>query len=434
MKTKFFFFAMLVSIVASAQSHINIQMIGATYTASPAVQFRISWSSVPTITGQTHNAKIWVWVDFLKVNADNTTAGNTWTRAEITATPAVTSSPTSTATLESGNNKGFWLNGVTGSYSATITAALSNIPANTKFNWCAYTSDCPPNVTLDNGTYTFKGTPPFTLIASNGTTTQIVSGKTLTASALNITPTTIRDKTECPGVFCIYTGSDLYIDATHLCQQRTSGAKNWEAWIKDTRDNELYRIVLMPDNNWWLAQNVKLASYGGSTKGSTISGCTAEECGRAYSWAQTYASYGGSSGSTTKVQGICPPGWLLPLRASYDTLAKHIGDRTAVCANLRSLNSSCTATPENKNTYGWASQVGVGNGTKATLHSYYYTNDNGREDGIQIDCYDPSTNKCNYYITNNDGDSGNLAVVRCFRKLLFLILIVRINRRKILPG
>ena len=258
MKKIFFLFVMLASVAASAQSHINIEMLSATYTASPAVKFRVSWSSVPTVTGETHNAKVWVWIDFLKINTDNTTTGNIWTRAEISATPAVGSSPASTATIDASTNKGFWLNGVTGSYSATITATLTNIPANAKFNWCAYTSDCPPNVTAANGTYTFKGTPPFTLIASNGAT-QPVSGTTLAASALTITPTIIRDKTECPGVFCTYTGSDLLIDATHLCQQRTSGAQNWEAYIKDSRDNQIYRIVQFSDNSWWMAEDMMYA-------------------------------------------------------------------------------------------------------------------------------------------------------------------------------
>ena len=116
MKKILFLFAMLASVAASAQSHINIEMLSATYTASPAVKFRVSWSSIPAVTGQTHNAKVWVWVDFLKVNADNTTTGNTWTRAEISATPAVSSSPTSTATLDASANKGFWLNGSTPRY------------------------------------------------------------------------------------------------------------------------------------------------------------------------------------------------------------------------------------------------------------------------------------------------------------------------------
>ncbi|MDR0694506.1 MAG: hypothetical protein LBF81_04300 [Prevotellaceae bacterium] len=320
------------SFAVFAQSHINIEMLSATYTAPPIVKFRISWSSVPTVTGQIHNAKVWVWVDFLKLNADNTTAGNTWTRAEISGTPAVSSSPTSTAALDASTNKGFWLNGVTGNYSATITATLSNIPANTKFNWCAYASDCQPNVTTANGTYTFKGTPPFTLIASNGVTTQTVSEKTLATSALTITPTTIRDKTECPGIFCPYQENDLFIDATHLCQRRQSGAQNWEAWIKDTRDGEYYRIVLMPDNKWWLAQNVKYAG-----KGYPAVGCTPDECGRAYPNADVL----GGSSTGGNIQGICPAGWLLPVDNDWNTLISSIGDTPTAVIALRPPTSPC---------------------------------------------------------------------------------------------
>jgi uncharacterized protein (TIGR02145 family) len=61
---------------------------------------------------------------------------------------------------------------------------------------------------------------------------------------------------------CPYTGSDLYYDATHLCQQRTSGAGNWEAWIQDTRDSELYRIVYMPDTKWWTAEEMRYHEPG----------------------------------------------------------------------------------------------------------------------------------------------------------------------------
>jgi uncharacterized protein (TIGR02145 family) len=303
MKKIFFLFAMLAGIAASAQSHISIQMLGATYTTSPAVKFRVSWSSVPTVTGQTHNAKIWVWIDFLKVNADNTTSGNTWTRADISTTPSVSSSPTSTATLETGNNKGFWLNGVTGSYSATVTATLSGIPANTKFNWCAYVSDCPPNVTATNGTYTFKGTPPFTL--SNGTATQTVTGKTLAASSLTIIPTTIKDKTECPGVFCPYTGNDLLIDATHSCQIRTSGAYNWVAWITDSRDSKSYRIAQLSTGLWTMDDYL---NYTGHSAVVTNEKCTAADPDAKEYWRHTLASSAGT---------LCPDGWRLPNQEEY---------------------------------------------------------------------------------------------------------------------
>jgi uncharacterized protein (TIGR02145 family) len=403
MRTTFFLFAMLTSVAASAQV-TNVEPVSATYT-NKTVSFRVWWNAGSR--NATHLSKVWVWIDYIKVNANNTTSGNTWTRAAVSA-----ASPTASVSYDGSNRNGFWLQGNSGSYSATITVQL-NI-TETKFNWCAYVSDCPPNVTVTNGTYTFKGTPPFKLIASNGTTSQTVTGTTLVASALTITPTTIRDKTECPGVFCPYQGSDLYIDASHLCQQRTSGAKNWEAWIKDSRDNKLYRIVYMPDNQWWLAQNVKLASYNGSTVGVAISGCTNEDdCGRKYECAEVYASYaGGSSRSSGNVQGICPPGWLLPIRSTFATLVSYIGSQSTVCAALRAYNSRCSPISD---TYGFAGKLGTGNGNVTTLADSWYTNDAGREDGFYIDAT-ATDNPCGIY-GMEDLSECDYAVVRCFRQL-----------------
>jgi uncharacterized protein (TIGR02145 family) len=235
-----------------------------------------------------------------------------------------------------------------------------------------------------------------------------VNESTIATSAVTITPVTLTDQTGCPGVFCIYTGSDLYIDGTHLCQQRASGALNWEAWIKDTRDNELYRIVKMPDNNWWLAQNVKYKNVG-----SAISGCTVEECGKAYTWAQVYASYAsGSSGSSGNVQGICPPDWLLPVRGTFSALASSIGTAAQACAALRSLDSPCSPI---SNTYGYASVYCVTNGAIGLGFTYWYTNDASREDGCGIDGYQSLA--CNTLTVANAGESSQKAVVRCFRLL-----------------
>ncbi|MDR3133702.1 MAG: hypothetical protein LBU42_06725 [Prevotellaceae bacterium] len=404
MKTKLFFFAMLASVAASAQTGVTVTPVSA---KNNAITFNVSWLN-SSRTG-THNSKVWVFIDYRPVT--NNVPSGSWERVLVSGTPTATSG---TPTRETTTDKGFWLQGTSGSsgtYNATITVTLSNVPA--QFNWCAYVSDCPPNVTANNGIYTFHGTPPFTLTASDGAT-QTVTGTTLSTSALTITPITIMDATACPGEFCPYQGSDLYIDATHLCQQRASGAQNWEAWIKDTRDNELYRIVKMPDDKWWLAQNVKLASYNSATIGAAISGCTKDECGRAYTWAQTYASYaGGSSGSTGNVQGICPSGWLLPVRATFTTLATSISSNAAtVCANLRGLNCACTPRTDG---YGWASQVVICNGNKtgsADVGSWWYTNDAGREDGFGVDAF-----KCNVWAVNNEGESGTNAVIRCFRQL-----------------
>jgi hypothetical protein len=247
MKTILFPFAMLASIAASAQV-TNVTPISANYTEQ-TVSFRIWWNAGSR--DATHLSKVWVWVDYITVNNNNATSGNSWTRATAgTVSGGVTS-------YDGSNRNGFWLEGnATTNYSATLTVQLTNVPA--KFNWCAYVSDYPPNVTAANGIYTFRGTPPFTLTASNGTT-QPVAGTTLTTSALTITPATIRDETACPGVFCPYQGSDLFIDATHPCQQRASGAKNWEAYIKDSRDNHIYHIVQFSDNTWWFADWLAIA-------------------------------------------------------------------------------------------------------------------------------------------------------------------------------
>ena len=425
---------MLASVAASAQSHINIEMLSATYTASPAVKFRVWWSSVPAVAGEIHNAKVWVWIDFLKLNADNTISGNTWTRAEISATPAVSSSPASTATLETSTNKGFWLNGVTGSYSATVTATL-DIPANTKFNWCAYVSDCPPNITAANGTYTFKGTPPFILKAANGST-QTVTGNTLPASSLTVAAETLTDKTECPGVFCTYTGADLYIDATHLCQLRTSGAQNWEAWIKDTRDNELYRIVYMPDDKWWLAQNVKLASYGGKVAGSAFSICNKDECGRRYTRTEIIGDWGGTNGQGANIQGICPSGWVLPVSTdwvnfittieptvSFTTFTNPTNTgvttvNTSVIKKLTRQNAYCYV---GEDIYGWATIS-----EEPPIQSSWYPGMIGWWSGITqqygndflLNHLPGSSNSCGYVsISNFTIDWSGPLPARCIRQL-----------------
>jgi uncharacterized protein (TIGR02145 family) len=92
---------------------------------------------------------------------------------------------------------------------------------------------------------------------------------------------------------------------------------NWEAWIKDTRDNELYRIVYMPDNKWWLAQNVKLANYGQQSVGTAYPECDKEECGRGYTPAETIGNWGGTNGFGANIQGICPSNWILPTIYQY---------------------------------------------------------------------------------------------------------------------
>ncbi|MDR3133610.1 MAG: hypothetical protein LBU42_06260 [Prevotellaceae bacterium] len=409
MKTKLFFFAMLVSVAIGAQTGVTVTPVS---VKSNTVTFNVSWLN-SSRTG-THNSKVWIFVDYHPVT-NNVPSGG-WERALIAGTPTATSGVPS---RETGNDKGFWLQGTSGSsgtYNAAVTVTLSNVPA--KYNWCAYVSDYPPNMVMDEQTYYFKGTPPFILKEANGTVHEIPQ-TSMPKASLPFVPVSITDKTECPGGLkevigsCAYTGTDWYADPEHKCQQRPSGAQNWEAWIKDSRDDELYRIVLMPDNKWWLAQNVKLASYNNSTVGSAISGCSKDECGRGYTWAQIYDNYGGSYGSTGTVQGICPPSWLLPLRETYATLASSIGPTTEACRSLRPSNSTCSPRP---NTHGFASVIGTTN-AMVYANSYWYTNDPGREDGFGVDATYYAQTLCDAYETANPGESAENGCVRCFRQL-----------------
>jgi hypothetical protein len=97
-------------------------------------------------------------------------------------------------------------------------------------------------------------------------------------------------------ITCPYTGSDLYLDATHLCQQRTSGAKNWEAYIKDSRDSKIYRITQFSDASWWMAEDLATAT-------------------------NRYATCNGSSyySTVTNKTSHCPSSWSLPTFSQIKT-------------------------------------------------------------------------------------------------------------------
>jgi uncharacterized protein (TIGR02145 family) len=214
-------------------------------------------------------------------------------------------------------------------------------------------------------------------------------------------------------ITCPYTGSDLYIDATHLCQQRTSGARNWEAWIKDTRDNELYRIVIMPDNKWWLAQNVKYANTGSDISGN---GCTPELCGRWYTSAQSNSQQGGTSGYGANIQGVCPNGWVLPVYADWTTFISSISaDNSVVATRVRALQSQCT---DGNDYYGWASGIAIlHSDTPFNRGSAWNTNDNSGTWGIIIDhvlgSYAANCGK----IARGSGRVCCYVPTRCFRQL-----------------
>jgi uncharacterized protein (TIGR02145 family) len=383
MKKLYFFFLLLPlwGVVGVVHASVAVQVLGTDFT-NKTVTLHVEYDNAV-------NDRVWVWIYLCSMQG-------MFEPAEISAASATSGSVFYLST----NTRGFF---VTAS-PATITATLSNAPD--PFSCCAYGSDTPPNMTESNGTYTFKGTPPFMLIAADGTTTQTVTGNTLPASALTITPVILTDETGYPNIFCPYTGSDLYNVAAYFCQPRASGAKNWEAWIQDSRDNELYRIVLMPDNKWWLAQNVKYAATG-----DAHSGCNKDQCGRYYTGAQASDSWGGSSGYGQGKQGVCPPGWIIPIGTEVTTLVNACGSTNAeITAALRAHNSSCT--PIN-DTYGFASHIGVHERVATANTSSWRTNDaESYYCGLGIDLR-PGASLCASLFIQSGCSRGS--AVRCFR-------------------
>ncbi|MDR3132485.1 MAG: hypothetical protein LBU42_00470 [Prevotellaceae bacterium] len=262
MKKTLFFFALLAGATAFAQA--TVTPISVNYD-NQQVTFGIAWTT-------SASNRVWVWVDFCSVTG---TTLSTFTPATISPVSVTGGS------YDGQNGRGFYVYG----NPTTVTATLSNTTG--KFNWCAYGSDYPPNIgDYNNGIYTLRGTPPFTLKGASGETS-IVSGTTLTQSSLTFTPITMTDATGCPGYFCKYVGMDLHMNASYPCQQRASGAKNWEAYIKDSRDDLIYRIVQFSDNSWWMAEDLNIYQ-------NVIGICSGKHFYR-------------SNNNT-----VCPPGWLLP--------------------------------------------------------------------------------------------------------------------------
>ncbi|MGL4908295.1 MAG: FISUMP domain-containing protein [Bacteroidales bacterium] len=195
-----------------------------------------------------------------------------------------------------------------------------------------------------------------------------------------------RETFKCFG--CTPEGGDLIFDANDVaadcpynindgdllaCSRRTNGNRNWEIYIVDHRDCKPYKAVQMPDNRWWLAQNLNYQGYrnkkliftedanntasvrqsniinqeplntfwcpGGTPSNgttnidetrasiSTIAAC--QRYGALYPWtvAMTNDGYATSLSDKNRLRatqfvspsirrGICPEGWLLP--SSFD--------------------------------------------------------------------------------------------------------------------
>ena len=202
MKKLLFLFALFANIAASAA--VTVTPLNVNY-GTKTVTFRVSWS------GTAANNRVWVWVDLCPVTG---TSPGTFAKAVI-SNPSATAGSIATV---SGNTRGFYVT----TNPSTVTATLSN--ATGQFNWCAYGSDYPPNA-IDNsgGGYALRGSPPFIVTTSAGTTavnTTTYSGGTITA---------LTDATGCPGVLCGKNG-----ESSGLLNCCVTGTTNCSSTCKTT--------------------------------------------------------------------------------------------------------------------------------------------------------------------------------------------------------
>ena len=319
---------MLASMTASAQN-MQITPISATYTASPVITFKVGWTGARTFR---HNTNVWVFVDYRKV--ENNAPAGSWTRAAVTATPAVNSTPASTATLVSGNDKGFWLHGTDGDYSATLTVPLTVAADVTQFSWCAYATDYPPNVTVHSNTsYTLHGAQPFVI---NGAALP-VSHSTYSGTIISFT-----DATGAPGLF------------PAALDQPTNG-RGCVAGLVENEKGICVALSLAGCNDYTLNLGAVSFTAGAEVQivGNGISQIwsrpvTAEGCQKeAYSYGINYndinpdcrtnPGYNGDLFSGCAVlkyaASICPGPWRVPTRQDFVNLLAAMGGCTNTCVD-----------------------------------------------------------------------------------------------------
>jgi uncharacterized protein (TIGR02145 family) len=84
-----------------------------------------------------------------------------------------------------------------------------------------------------------------------------------------------------------------------------------ETQICDKRDGKKYKIVRMPDNRYWMAENLNYEPLHGLSKCYRDEEENCKEYGRLYSWSMR--------------GDICPDGWRVPYDEEWDKLEFHSG-------------------------------------------------------------------------------------------------------------
>jgi hypothetical protein len=190
----FFPFWGLGGLSSFAQSSVTVNPVTADYSANPpTVTFKVSW---PAGTRDAdHRSKVWLLVDYRRIQ--NNAYTGSWLRAGISTAQTPTANAGSVL-LESGNDRGFWLQGTDDAFAATVTVpvAVDLTGYAPQFGWCGVASDRPPTAVEHSGYYTLRGTQPFIIQTVPGD-----PGSTISRSAATYDNCIygLTDATGCPG-------------------------------------------------------------------------------------------------------------------------------------------------------------------------------------------------------------------------------------------
>ena len=219
---------------AATTAAVKVTAIKTNYsTTKPVVTFSVAWPD--SSRNCRHRPSVWVFVDHLLPAGNNR---NKWERATLDGRPTLTSTDAaSSITLVKDNNKGFWLHGNSGAYSATLTVPLAAPPVALAdpAPWCAYAMDFPPNATENEGYYDLHGQPPFvvnntTLAADAKTYNDCIASLTDATASPGIAPEdpTIISTLATPETIYLGSSATLIIDANYAACYSFDNGRTWK--------------------------------------------------------------------------------------------------------------------------------------------------------------------------------------------------------------
>ena len=216
-------------------------------------------------------------------------------------------------------------------------------------------------------------------------------------------------------------GENEYDPSTQQCKGSivygTCGGVSYDVskQICDTRDNQLYKYVVIGQNTW-MAQNLNY-NYNQGTAKSYCYNDVASNCktyGRLYTWPAAMDSVRNSCGYATNctarsvppyLQGACPDGWRIPNKFDFDELyndayeVNYSTGKNIVATKLKS-KSGWNDNGNGTDVYGFNALPGGNRSESSSSSRKYYNLGSATYFWTASDQYsrvNPSSNKMAYY-------------------------------------